>query len=108
MKRKDVFAMLKEAGLPVAYRKWAPAKPPPLPYIVYYFVDGSDLAADDGNYVGVCRWCAELYSAAKDDESEERIKQVLKGHRKPYAYQEVGHIEDGPFEAVFYFTTIGG
>lgn len=108
MRREDVFDMLRSTGLPVTYRKWSPAKPPPLPYIVYYFVDGNDLMADDENYIGVRRWCAELYSESKDDGNEKKIEQALKQHKKPYAYQEIGNIEDGPFEAVFYFTTIGG
>lgn len=108
MGRSDIFALLKATGLPVTYRTWGGAAPPPLPYIAYFYVGDSDLAADDSNYCEVARWCAELYSEAKDDESEASIALQLGRNETPYSKNEVGPIDGDKFMVAFYFTTIGG
>lgn len=108
MVRADVFAMLKASGLPVTYRTWGEAVPPPLPYVAYFYIGDSDLAADDSNYCEVARWCAELYSEDKDDESEAAIVTQLKNKEIPYSKNEIGPIDGDRFMVAFYFTTIGG
>lgn len=75
--RKDIFKMLKAAGLPTTYRQWKPAKPPAMPYVVYLEQDRRDFHADNSNYVKRRAWCVELYSEAKDEESEAAIEQVF-------------------------------
>ena len=105
MERSDVFKMLKATGLPVAYRQWAPANPPKLPYILFFAIETRDMIADNENYHEVTRWCAELYSGTKDDEAENAIKRSLKSRKIPYSENEIGTNTDGLFEAVFYFTT---
>ena len=108
MERADIFSLLTATGLPVAYRTWGEAIPPPLPYVVYLYVGSDDLAADDANYCDVARWCVELYSEAKDDESEAAIAERLRSNETPYSKNEVGPIDGDRFMVAFYFTTIGG
>lgn len=105
MTREEVFALLKSTGLKATYRQWAPAKPPPLPYVVFFSIDSSDLIADNSNYHEVTRWCVELYSEKKDDDAEGSIKQLLKTSEIPYSRNEIGTNTSGLFMVAFYFTT---
>ena len=75
--RKDIYTLLKSAGLPTAYRQWKPAKPPAMPYVIYLEQDRRDFHADNSNYVKRRAWCVELYSEAKDEASEAVIEQAF-------------------------------
>lgn len=105
MERSDLFKLLKTAGLPVSYRNWGKAKPPAMPYLLYFTIGSDDLMADNVNYVGVKRWCVELYSEAKDDDSEAAVEQLLKQNEAPYSKNEIGPTDDGPYMTAYYFAT---
>lgn len=105
MERKDVFAMLKSAGMPVAYRQWAPAKPPPLPYVVFFQTGRSDAYADNSNYAKVPRWRVELYSEGKNDDGEAAIERALSENQITYSINETGD-QDDYFLVAYYFDTI--
>lgn len=105
MERSDLYALLKEAGMPVTYRKWAPAEPPDMPYIVFFQTGRNDVYADDSNYVKVRSWCAELYSKKKHDEGEEAVESALSGGGIAYKMTEIGDREDY-FLAAYYFDTV--
>ena len=104
MERADLAALLKSTGLPVSYRNWGKAKAPDLPYLLYFFIGGNDLAADNMNHATVQRWCVELYSKSKDDESEAAVERLLKMNEIPYSKNEVGPTDDGPCMTAYYFT----
>lgn len=103
-----VFAILKETGLPVAYRQWAPAEPPPLPYILFFRASREDVYADNRNYLKRARWCAELYSEGVDLESMEAVEAALDSHGIAYSAMEGGGGAMGvPLSATYYFDTLG-
>lgn len=104
MTRADVFSLLQWAGLPTTYRSWGDAKPPSLPYVVFFQTGRSDFMADDRNYGKATDYCAELYSEIKDDESESAIEQVLERYEIPYTKNEIGATNDGPHMVAWYFT----
>lgn len=104
---RPVLAILRESGLPAAYRTWGRSAPP-MPYVVFFRADRSDVAAEDGNYLKVARFCAQLYSEGDDFSSMAAVEGALDAHRIAYQAHETGG--DGlaePVCAVYYFNTLG-
>lgn len=94
MSRKDLFVLLKESGLPVVYRTWAPANPPPLPYVVFrYLNNDGTMKADNRNYYKVGKWYVELYADSKDDEAERALEDVFDAHELAYSKLEAHDLE---------------
>ena len=110
MSAKDVRAMLLQTGLPVAYRNWIGvdgAQPPPRPYLIYYEEGDDSLCADDGNYVQIVHWCAELYVDAKNEQLEKAVANAIASCELPYAKDEVGPTaDDAPLLITYRFQTI--
>lgn len=104
--RADIFRILESSGVPTAYRSWGEGKAPKLPYAVYFFVESADVMADNANYARIGRWCAELYSRAKDDESEAAIEAALSEGGIAFAKNEIGPVKDGPYMTAWYFTAV--
>ncbi len=105
---RPALAILREAGLPVAYRRWSPLDPPPLPYVLFFRASRDDVAAEDGNHVRVARFCAQLYSEGDDFESMAAVERALDAHHVAYRAHETGG--DGiaePVCAVYYFNMLG-
>lgn len=105
---RPALAALRESGLPVTYRRWAPLDPPPMPYVVLFRAGRGDVAAEDGNYLKVARFCAQLYSEGDDFASMAAVEGALDAHRIAYQAHETGG--DGlaePVCAVYYFNTLG-
>lgn len=103
-----VLAVLRETGLPVAYRTWSPAKPPALPYVLFFRASRGDLMAGDANYLKRARFCAQLYADGTDFESMAAIEWALESHGICYSADETGG--DGlrePMAAVYYFDMLG-
>lgn len=103
-----VLAILREAGLPVAYRTWAPAKAPALPYVLFFRASRDDLMADDANYLKRARFCAQLYADGADFESMAAIERALGAHGVCYSADETGGggLRE-PVAAVYYFDMLG-
>lgn len=105
---RPVLAMLRETGLPAVYRQWAPAKPPPMPYIVFYRSGRADLGAEDGNFFKAATWRAELYSEGPDFDAMARIEEILDAHQAAYQADEIGGTGlDVPMTAVYDINLIG-
>lgn len=105
---RPVLSMLRESGLPCAYRQWAPAEPPPLPYVLFVRASRDDLYADNRNYLPHARWRAELYSEGADFESMAALEAALEAHGIPYTVDEAGGGALGvPLCAAYYFDMLG-
>lgn len=103
-----VLAILEEAGIEAAYRQWAPADPPPLPYAVFFRCGRDDLYADDTNYFELAHWCVRLYTDGPDFESMAAVEAALKAHGIAYACEETDSSDLGvPLGAVYYFDMLG-
>lgn len=107
MSREELFAALAASGLPVAYRKWAPAKPPPLPYAVYFRIRSADYYADDANYATKESWCVELYADGRDERAEAAMEEALRSMGAVWSANETGDVE-GASMVAYYFEILGG
>lgn len=73
----DMRKLLKETGLPVAYRCFPENKAPDLPYICYLTPYSNNFAADGQVYYKKDHMQVELYCRKKDVELEEKVEQAL-------------------------------
>lgn len=74
---REVYEMLTETGLPVAYRAFKVGAVPPLPYIVYQFNASDNFGADNTVYKRVDNLQVWLCSKEKDFALEESFESVL-------------------------------
>lgn len=105
----DINTMLGQTGLPKTYYSWPeddPAHPvPPLPYIVWYFPNTDNFAADDRVYSHIEALNIELYTRTKDFETEAAVEAVLAAHGIVWNRQE-SWIESEKMYEVLYTTEV--
>ena len=105
----DINTMLGQTGLPKTYYSWPeddPAHPvPPLPYIVWYFPNTDNFAADDRVYSHIEALNIELYTRTKDFETEAAVEAVLAAHDIVWERQE-SWIESEKMYEVLYTTEV--
>lgn len=82
MTYQDIFSMLQETHLPVAYNFFE--TPQTLPYIIFTFPTNNDFVADNSNYVEIVRVQVELYTERKSIPTERILEDVLKAHNCVY------------------------
>lgn len=82
MTYQDIFSMLQETHLPVAYNFFE--TPKTLPYIIFTFPTNNDFVADNSNYVEIVRVQIELYTERKSIPTERILEGVLKSHNCVY------------------------
>ena len=88
MTYKEVKQMIESIGLPYAYRSFPINEAPALPYIVFYYPDNDDFAADNCNYVPIANLNIELYTENKDFATEATVESVLENKRFFYSKTE--------------------
>lgn len=105
----EINTMLGQTGLPKTYYSWPeddPAHPvPPLPYIVWYFPNTDNFAADDRVYSHIEALNIELYTRTKDFETEAAVEAVLAAHGIVWERQE-SWIESEKMYEVLYTTEV--
>lgn len=105
----EINTMLGQTGLPKTYYSWPeddPAHPvPPLPYIVWYFPNTDNFAADDRVYSHIEALNIELYTRTKDFETEAAVEAVLAAHGIVWNRQE-SWIESEKMYEVLYTTEV--
>ena len=105
----EINTMLGQTGLPKTYYSWPeddPAHPvPPLPYIVWYFPNTDNFAADDRVYSHIEALNIELYTRTKDFETEAAVEAVLAEHGIVWERQE-SWIESEKMYEVLYTTEV--
>lgn len=105
----EINTMLGQTGLPKTYYSWPeddPAHPvPPLPYIVWWFPNTDNFAADDRVYSHIEALNIELYTRTKDFETEAAVEAVLAAHGIVWNRQE-SWIESEKMYEVLYTTEV--
>ena len=71
----ELYELLKELKMPVAYHHFIKAKSPP--FIVYYRVNSKNFVADDTIYTKTNIYRIELYTKQKDVNKEIEIENLL-------------------------------
>ena len=72
-----VRALVEGAGFPAAYRAWREGSAPPLPFCVFYAGRSDNFSADGIVYSARQRYTIELYTEAKEPETEARLERAL-------------------------------
>ena len=73
----EVKQMLGQTGLQNTYLAFPEKGAPPLPYLVWYFPETDNFAADDKVYKRINALNIELYTANKDFATEQIVEDVL-------------------------------
>lgn len=77
MTYEEINTMIESAGMPTAYLQWPINNVPPLPYVVFYYPNSDNFAADDHVYTKVERVNIELYTKFKSFTAEAAVETVL-------------------------------
>ena len=101
----EVYNMLLEAELEVNYYQWPEGKAPELPYILFYYPERNDFAADNTNYVHIAALNIEFYSKEKDFDNEAVIERILEKYGLWYDKEEQ-YIETEHMYEVLYTTEV--
>lgn len=102
---QEINTMLGQTGLPKTYYSWPeddPANPvPPLPYLVWYFPDSDNFAADDQVHAHIETLNIELYTAQKDFETEAAVEAILAENHMVWERQESWIESEKMFEVLY-------
>ena len=82
MTYQEIFTMLQETNIPVAYNFFT--EPPGLPFIVFTYPNNDDFLADNKNYVEIVNVNIQLYTERKSITTERILENVLKAHDLTY------------------------
>lgn len=101
MRYKEVTNIIRDIGLPSAYRSFPKeiAKSPP--YIVYYYTGNNDLYADNINYQTIVNLRIELYTREKEFEIEKHVESALTGAELTYDKDEIYIDDEEMYEIVY-------
>lgn len=77
MTQQELDTLLKTTGLPVTYRAWPNQAAPPLPWLCYLVAYSVNFGADDRVYHPINHYQIELYTAAKDPDTEAKVEDAL-------------------------------
>lgn len=105
MTYEEIKSMIDETGLPSNYYQYPEGEAPAPPYILFYYPERNDFAADNTNYVKIAALNIEFYSAEKDFENEAVIETVLERHGLFYDKEEQ-YIESEHMYEVLYTTEV--
>ena len=97
----EIYNMVVQVGVPVAYYQFSndTAKPPP--FICYYFPNDDDFSADNINYTRINQLVIELYTDNKDFALESQLETVLIQHDMYFSKTET-YIDDERMYMVTY------
>jgi hypothetical protein len=104
----EVITMLEEVGLPLAYDHFAEGESPEPPFLVFLYPGTDNLFADDTVYQKINELNIELYTDAKDPETETQIENILIAHALLYEKSEVWIESEKMYEVLYQTQIIGG
>ena len=96
----ELYELLKELKMPVAYHHFIKAKSPP--FIVYYRVNSKNFVADDTIYTKTNIYRIELYTKQKDVNKEIEIENLLDRGGIIYEVISESYIESEKIYQVIY------
>ena len=105
MTPKEIKEIIKQAGLPCAYYKFAEETKQEPPFVCYFFGGGADFIADSTNYLKLERLFIELYTDRKDFALESKIEKLLNQNGIVYSKDEE-NIDSEHMHVTVYTTTI--
>lgn len=101
MTYQEINTMIEGIGLPSTYYSFPIGEAPELPYIVFYYPNYDDVAADNINYQTIAQLNIELYTENKDFQTEKQVEQVLTSNGLFFSKSET-YIEQEQMYEVLY------
>ena len=82
MTHNEVFEVLEELSLPIAYDHFEEGESPDPPFICFRYPGTDHFSADGRVYYMIAQVNVEVYTDLKDPKLEERIEEITKGRKK--------------------------
>lgn len=101
MTLESVMEIMKETGLPVAYRMFKEGEAPQLPFICVVDDQTNNFIADGKVWLEVHSIDIELYTKVKDTDIENKIKKVLNDYEIPWQQSEEYIESEKCYEEIF-------
>ncbi|MHA2700093.1 hypothetical protein ACXZ8K_05130 [Streptococcus agalactiae] len=108
MQIEDLFRVLKETKLPVAYHHFEEGHRPTPPFLVYLVTESSNLGADNWAYHKELTIQIELYTVKKDLTTETRVESLLDSHRLYFDKVETYITSEKLYQTIYSITLLGG
>ncbi len=105
MTHNEVFELLEELSLPIAYDHFTEGDAPDPPFICFLYPKNIPFGADDTLYYQLHELDIELYTDKKDPPLEARVEKLLTEHELFFHKSEVW-IEDEKMYEVLYEVTV--
>lgn len=102
MTTKQIFNILKETGLPVAYREFKEDEEMNLPIIVFEEGESNVFAADGVPYYVSPTYDVELQTDDRDIPIERSVESVLLQHELFFSKSEPAYNEEEQFYSIIY------
>ena len=99
----EIFAVLRNIGLPFAYSHFAEGEAPAVPYILYLLPGSNNFAADGKVYHHISEVHIELYTDKKDLTAEARVEAALDNADIFYDKTEVWIQSEKLYEVLYSF-----
>lgn len=80
MEVSEVYELLKQAGLPVAYQMFPEDDIPDLPILIYTMPYSRNFSADGRVYRKGSHVQIDLYTGRKEPETEQKVEEAISGH----------------------------
>lgn len=100
---EELLKMLNEIQIPFAYHHFAEGESPEPPFICYLLPGSDNFSADGRVYYKINEVHIELYTDLKDLAVEQKVEDVLDGHRIYYNKSETWIESEKLYEVLYTF-----
>ena len=101
MTHNEVFEVLEELSLPIAYDHFAEGESPDPPFLCFLYPRNRPTGADNTVYYQLHELDIELYTDAKDPVLEQRVEKLLTEHEMFFHKSEVWIEEEKMYEVLY-------
>lgn len=102
----EIVAMLKSAGLPLAYDHFAEGESPDPPFLIFLFPSSDNFSADGRVYQKIDNLHIELYTDKKEPVLESNVERILDMHDFFYNKTETWIPEEKLYEVLYSFEVV--
>ena len=104
MTHNEVFEVLEELSLPIAYDHFEEGESPDPPFICFLYPRNVSFGADDSVYYQLHALDIEVYTNLKDPVLEQRVEKLLTEHEMFFHKSEVWIEEEKMYEVLYEVT----
>ncbi|WP_449462490.1 hypothetical protein [Streptococcus suis] len=105
---REIYSVLKELQLPVAYHHFEEGSRPRPPYLVYLVTDSENHGADNWTYYKQNNLQVELYTTKKDLVTEQKVESLFDCHLIHFEKVENYISSEKLYQITYYITLHGG